>query len=351
MNISTAWITLNRTCNLRCRWCYAKGTNFSSFDNMSDELVYALLSFLSEIGVNCVHFTGGEPTLKSNLLQYISFSSKLGLYSSLFTNGIMLSEKKYVNSLKFAGLQGVNLSLKGWSEESYIHNTGVNAFTSSFKAIENLSELNMNYLVSFVLSCDNIDAYLIAVSNALNHGASMVYLSFEQDFSVFDGVKESSGDVSASNLIQLVQKFEHSYDELNKITKGKFIVHQSLPFCIWRKDLIETMKQRGQLSANCQMRERSGLVFSTNGSLILCNFMHQIPIGKFGVDFFDINTFNQFWKSEKISSIYSTLSSLPSSICNTCEYMTECGGGCIANWCHFNHNELLASCSSFRKIP
>ena len=37
MEYKGCWITLNRACNLRCKWCYAQDTKFSLLDDMELE--------------------------------------------------------------------------------------------------------------------------------------------------------------------------------------------------------------------------------------------------------------------------------------------------------------------------
>jgi sulfatase maturation enzyme AslB (radical SAM superfamily) len=46
----TAWLTINRACNLRCGWCYAKGTAFSQHDTMSTKTAERSLDLLSDLG-------------------------------------------------------------------------------------------------------------------------------------------------------------------------------------------------------------------------------------------------------------------------------------------------------------
>ena len=35
MNYKTCWLTVNRACNFRCKWCYERSTNYLSSDDMS----------------------------------------------------------------------------------------------------------------------------------------------------------------------------------------------------------------------------------------------------------------------------------------------------------------------------
>ena len=340
MAVSQAWITLNRICNLRCQWCYARGTGFSSSDKMPPELVYQILLFLSQIGVRDVYFTGGEATLQTDLEKYISYADKLGLRCGLITNGIELSRRALVEVLENAGLDSVNLSIKGWSRESFIRNTGVDGFEKSLDALTNLSNSRLNFLTSFVLSCQNIEFLQTVTERALECGAGLLYFSFEHDFSPLDGIRAQEHSKNLAGMFEMIRKFEAGYETLNRLTNGNFILHQSLPLCAWDRNFIHLMVKRNQISLNCQMRERSGLVFSTDGSLILCNLLYQVVLGRFGETFRDKHSFESFWNSEEVCSIYATLSALPSARCDACEFRYQCGGGCLANWLHYDYDEF-----------
>ena len=35
LKLTTCWLNINRCCNLRCEWCYAKNTGFDPYSNIS----------------------------------------------------------------------------------------------------------------------------------------------------------------------------------------------------------------------------------------------------------------------------------------------------------------------------
>ena len=37
MNYKSGWLTVNRACNLRCKWCYAQKTGFKTNDDLDDD--------------------------------------------------------------------------------------------------------------------------------------------------------------------------------------------------------------------------------------------------------------------------------------------------------------------------
>lgn len=64
------WLTVNRRCNLRCGWCYARDTDYKSKD-MSLDLAEKLINFFKELAVTQTVVLGGEPTVYPHLLQVL----------------------------------------------------------------------------------------------------------------------------------------------------------------------------------------------------------------------------------------------------------------------------------------
>lgn len=338
--IKHAWITLNRQCNLRCYWCYARNKDYCKADDMPKEMVEELVDFLSDLQLEYVALIGGEPTCYPYLEDIVHKIASHGMKAFLLTNGLAFADREYLERLISRGLVGINLSMKGWSAESYEQNTGVRAYDTMRQAMENIAQSSLESIVSFVISFKNVDFYLDAVASACRQGIKQIYLSFEHDFSVLDG-KDAPYDLS--NICYMVKRFTESYDRLQEITQGHFVLHQSLPLCIWEHVFIEKLRERGQIQTSCQLLERSGLVFDTDGSLVPCNSMYQIPIGKFGVDFASKADFETFWNSSKIRELYNRFAILPGVMCNNCGDQVRCGGGCIANWFQHDLEEWIAA--------
>lgn len=57
-----------------------------------------------DAGVPHVVFTGGEPTLRPDLVELITFAEKLGMVTGLITDGLRLAETHYLHELLQAGL-------------------------------------------------------------------------------------------------------------------------------------------------------------------------------------------------------------------------------------------------------
>jgi len=64
-----------------------------------------------DVGIPHVVFTGGEPTMRNDLVELTSFSDELGQVTGLMTDGLRLNEDNYLNELLNAGLDHLLITL------------------------------------------------------------------------------------------------------------------------------------------------------------------------------------------------------------------------------------------------
>ena len=102
---------LTHRCPLRCPYC----SNPLELARASAELDTASWSRVfteaATLGVLQVHFSGGEPLVRRDLVELVAAASKAGLYVNLITSGIRL-EADRLSRLVEAGLEHVQLSLQ-----------------------------------------------------------------------------------------------------------------------------------------------------------------------------------------------------------------------------------------------
>ena len=103
---------LTHRCPLQCPYC----SNPVELDRGGTELTTEewkkVLTELAEIGVLQVHFSGGEPTARKDLVELVQHASDVGLYSNLITSAVLLTREKLA-ALADAGLCHVQISFQG----------------------------------------------------------------------------------------------------------------------------------------------------------------------------------------------------------------------------------------------
>ncbi|MBV9859673.1 MAG: pyrroloquinoline quinone biosynthesis protein PqqE [Alphaproteobacteria bacterium] len=102
---------LTHRCPLHCPYC----SNPLALDRAGAELDTAawrrVLGEAAALGVLQVHFSGGEPLARRDLVELVGHAARLGLYGNLITSGIGLTASRAA-ALAAAGLEHVQLSLQ-----------------------------------------------------------------------------------------------------------------------------------------------------------------------------------------------------------------------------------------------
>jgi len=113
-------ISLTDHCNLRCVYCMPEDMTFRpNADLMQDDEILLFVKLFTELGFDKFRLTGGEPTVRANIVDLVhGMASTPGVQSlSMTTNGVLLG--KLAQPLKDAGLQRVNVSLDTLDPERF----------------------------------------------------------------------------------------------------------------------------------------------------------------------------------------------------------------------------------------
>ena len=111
-NINYLRISLTDKCNLRCVYCMPEDMTFRPrAELLQDDEIDRLVRIFASLGFHKFRFTGGEPTVRSNIVDIIGRVARTpGVKAiAMTTNGPLLA--KLAQPLAEAGLQRVNISI------------------------------------------------------------------------------------------------------------------------------------------------------------------------------------------------------------------------------------------------
>lgn len=141
-------------CNQRCVHCYAAGQVQAEEEELSTSDWKSIIDKLRMIGVPQVTFTGGEPTLREDIIELIEYSK--WFVTRLNTNGIKL-DKAFCQELMKASLDSCQITF--YSCDEAIHNklVGVNEYAKTVEGIDNALEAGINISINTPLCKLNSD--------------------------------------------------------------------------------------------------------------------------------------------------------------------------------------------------
>ena len=114
-------VSVTDLCNLRCKYCMPEEGVLRKSHNeiLSLEEFYEIIKCSTELGIDKIRITGGEPLVRKGIVSLIKKISELGAIKdiAMTTNGLLL--EKYAYDLKNAGLKRVNISLDTLNSEKF----------------------------------------------------------------------------------------------------------------------------------------------------------------------------------------------------------------------------------------
>jgi len=135
-------ISVTDRCNLRCLYCMPpEGVpQMPHGEILSYEEIRTVVRAATELGINRIRLTGGEPLVRAELPKLIKMLSQIeGIQElSLTTNGTFL--KKYALELKQAGLSRVNMSLNTLKADKFQYITRLGELKDVLEGIEAAKE-------------------------------------------------------------------------------------------------------------------------------------------------------------------------------------------------------------------
>lgn len=187
------WLVAELTyqCGLQCAFC----PNSVDFARIRSELTTAdwirVMQQARRMGVVQLTFTGGEPLLRSDLEELVSYAKSLGFYTSLETSGNDLDESR-LRRLKRAGLGGVQLSFQDSTKVMNDFLTDSRTFELKRRAADMLRAHRFPVVIRCVLHRQNIE-----------HLRKFVALGIEMRAELLDFVGPSNAGWAALNRSHL----------------------------------------------------------------------------------------------------------------------------------------------------
>ena len=179
-------------CNQKCVHCYAAGQTLSDEEELSTEEWKKILDKCREAGIPQVTFTGGEPTMREDLMELIKYAR--WFISRLNTNGIKLTED-YCRKLHEAELDSVQVTF--YSSNPEVHNklVGADQFENTAAGIENALKEGLSVSINTPLCTLNRD-YVKTLEYL--HGKGVIYVTCSGMIMTGNATTEDSESIQLS---------------------------------------------------------------------------------------------------------------------------------------------------------
>ena len=140
-------------CNLRCYYCmpengikYMKRKDLLSFEEME-----RLMTIFSELGINKLRITGGEPFVRKGIMEFLEKMAAIDKIEQIHitTNGTFT--KDYVKDLERLGIRSVNLSLDSLDRQRFFDITRRDMFDSVMETFHTFLDSSIRVKINMVV--------------------------------------------------------------------------------------------------------------------------------------------------------------------------------------------------------
>jgi len=284
-----AWLEPTDRCNLFCVHCYAESRLSLNDKELSTEKWLSIINELDEIGIEQIVFTGGEPLLRPDFFNLLSYASTKNSFHfiQILTNGTLITSSPLLDLIAEKRI-GVGLSFYSYTPE--IHDRVTRNPGSWKKTVEGISLL---------------------VNKGTRPSANIVMTTINQDdveetrnFLVSLGVKDE--DIMSNVVLPTGRGCHSDYQVRNydHLIRKSYVLEDRFGRDGWRDHL-----------GTCW---RGKFAIKANGTLIPCTMCREIELGDVSnkplADIINDGAFDRIWDIDFDST----------TTCSECELRYAC---------------------------
>lgn len=156
------FLRIDGRCNQDCHFCNILeegGSEFSSPTRYVKRMLKQIASLKPKDAV--VNFTGGEPTLRKDLVMLVAYAKHVGIHRVVLqTNAIRFKQRVYLDALLRAGLDDALVSFHSHIEAVSDEMTRApGTWRKTHEGIENALEMGLPVSLNVVLTRDNLETF------------------------------------------------------------------------------------------------------------------------------------------------------------------------------------------------
>lgn len=272
-------------CNQKCLHCYAAGQPLSDTPELTTAQWKEILAKLRAANVPQVTFTGGEPTLRADLVELVDAAQ--WFVTRLNTNGRLLTPE-LCRRLYDASLDSVQVTL--YSHDPAIHNAlvGAEGFDDTVAGIRNAVAAGLSVSVNTPLCSLNTD-YAATVRFVHELGVRYVTCSGLIPSGSAEGAESQATRLTEEQLTDVLRRAVTVAEELE--------MEMDFTSPGWLKE--ETLRSMGLTLVPSCGACLSNMAIAPDGGVIPCqSWLSSQPLGNMLTDDWD-----KIWQSQRCAAI------------------------------------------------
>jgi radical SAM protein with 4Fe4S-binding SPASM domain len=298
-------LALTYRCQNDCPHCYVGRPK--DFPEMSTEQWKRVIDRCWELGIPHLTFTGGEATLRPDLVELVQYAEDVGLVTGLQTNGRKLRDPAYLDQLLLAGLDHIQITLE--SHDPAIHDSMVGAegaWQETVDGIRTVVDADVYMMTNTTMTTENVDG----LEETIAFAASLGVPTFGCNSLIYSGAGVCVGTgIREDELAPILERVQEATQEHDM----RLIWYTPTQYCEFDPTGLE-LGIKGCTAA------RYNMCVEPNGDVLPCQ-SYYVALGNLLEDPWDA-----IWDHELAR--YLRDRDFMMEKCYNCPDQVLCGGGC-----------------------
>ena len=205
-------------CNLRCQYCMpAHGIDIvERKELLTYKEMYRITRVLSELGVDKVRLTGGEPFVRKDFMRFLEMLDYNDLLNeiNITTNGALI--RKHIDRISQFKVNSINLSLDSLNKENFAKITRRDVFEEVYETLQELLASDLKIKLNMVVQSginthEIVDFVKLAEKNKLS-------VRFIEEMP-FNGVGQKQVE-EHWNFNRIYQEIDTAFEDIVKLDDG-----------------------------------------------------------------------------------------------------------------------------------
>lgn len=299
---------VTKRCNLYCKHCYRDSSSEQFEGELSTTAGKKLIEEIAAAGFKILILSGGEPLIREDIYELISYAAQNRLIPVLGTNGTLIT-RAVAEKLKHSGLKGVGVSIDSIDPKKHDEfRAKAGSFNMALEGIKNCIEVGIKVQINTTVTKHNRDEILEITEFATELGAKAHHPFFL--------VEVGRG----KNLKRASLEDEDYMDMLSRvIDKASEVDIEVKPTCA--PQFMSLAKAKG-----VEMRFTRGCIAGIGYCCILPDGeVHICPYLPISTGNVQVEPFDKIWRESEIFKGLRDYSSYGGN-CGSCSDIAICGG-------------------------
>jgi radical SAM protein with 4Fe4S-binding SPASM domain len=303
-------LALTYRCQNDCPHCYVGRPR--DFPEMSTEHWKRVIDRCWERGIPHLTFTGGEATLRPDLVELVQYAEDVGLITGLQTNGRRLRDRAYLDELLLAGLDHIQITLESHDPAVHDRMVGVEgAWQETVEGIKTVVDADVYMMTNTTMTTENVGATDIdGIEETIAFAASLGVPTFGCNSLIYSGAAVAVGNgIPEDELAPILDQVK----EATQAHQMRLIWYTPTQYC----EFDPLGMELGMKSCTAA---RYNMCVEPNGDVIPCQ-SYYVALGNILAE-----PWKEIWEHELAR--YLRNRDFMMEKCYDCPDQILCGGGC-----------------------